>query len=254
MLKGVRVVAVEPEYQLNLGMIARACNNFGCSELFLVRPKIRVGFTARMFAKHSEKLLKGARVVGTLAEAVKGSDLVIGTTGAQSRFNRQLKKCISPEKAVELAGNKKVALVFGSEGKGLSAEEIADCDLICCIPGNPAQPILNLSHAVAVMLYSFFNARATPVKPSSRRQKKPTGSSERNSSASRKALEKQFGETLEELNMVSAGAQIRDPEKVVRAFKNVLNRSQLEEDEAQALLAFFSKARKCALHAKNKKN
>ena len=50
----------------------------------------------------------------------------------------------------------KVAIVFGPEGKGLLNEELSQCDLLVTIPTWEGYPILNLSHAVTVICFSWF--------------------------------------------------------------------------------------------------
>lgn len=52
----------------------------------------------------------------------------------------------------------RVALVFGREDFGLSDEELQICDLLVTIPASRSYPILNISHAVAVVLSELFAA------------------------------------------------------------------------------------------------
>lgn len=51
--------------------------------------------------------------------------------------------------------NKTISLVFGREENGLTNEEISFCDLICSIETSEIFPSLNLSHAVAIVLYEL---------------------------------------------------------------------------------------------------
>ncbi|MGC8850666.1 MAG: RNA methyltransferase [Candidatus Micrarchaeia archaeon] len=233
--KPPRVILVEPRYQINVGAVARACKNFGCSELFLVRPKTRIGFTARIFAKHAEEVLAKAKTFNSISEAARGCSIVVGTTGAARRYNDRLKKIISPRHAARLCKGRKAALVFGSEATGLSAADIQACDLVASIPANPQHPILNLSHAAAVMLYEFWLAQRIPAP-------QVTEAPE----TKKRLLEEKFAAALSAANKTKqTGARVRDKEKVVRAFKNLLHRSRVEDDEAQALLAALTKMEKC---------
>lgn len=50
----------------------------------------------------------------------------------------------------------KVALVFGREVRGLTAEEVAACDAVCQIPMGRLQESLSLSHAVVIALCAAF--------------------------------------------------------------------------------------------------
>ena len=49
----------------------------------------------------------------------------------------------------------RVALVFGPEGKGLLNQQLVECDVLVTIPTWEGYPILNLSHAVAIICYSW---------------------------------------------------------------------------------------------------
>ncbi len=66
-------------YQGNVGSVARAMKNFGYSDLALVNP-CKLEGQARAMASHAREVLEGARITSTVEEAVKGANLVIGTT------------------------------------------------------------------------------------------------------------------------------------------------------------------------------
>jgi tRNA/rRNA methyltransferase len=53
----------------------------------------------------------------------------------------------------------RVALLFGPEDNGLGRDELARCDLLVHIPARREFPTLNLSHAVAVVLYAIHRGR-----------------------------------------------------------------------------------------------
>lgn len=48
-----------------------------------------------------------------------------------------------------------VSILFGREDKGLSNAELKSCDIIMSIPTSLQYPSMNLSHAVAVVLYEL---------------------------------------------------------------------------------------------------
>ncbi|MDD4249191.1 MAG: TrmH family RNA methyltransferase, partial [Methanosarcina sp.] len=79
----IRVVLVEPIYQGNVGSVARAMKNFGYSDMVLVNPCELEG-QARAMSSHARDVLEGARITSTLEEAVRGADLLVGTTGVSS--------------------------------------------------------------------------------------------------------------------------------------------------------------------------
>ena len=230
-LRKVRVVLVEPEYQINVGMAARALKNFGCRDLALVRPRAKPGFTTKMFAKHAENVLAEAKTFKSLREAVKGCGVVVGTTAATERFAHRLKNCVSArELPKKIRGRGRVALVFGSEATGLREEDICACDLVATIPSAAEQPVLNLSHAVAVLLYELYSSQA--------------GENlffETAAAHKLKRLEQMFAEALAEANRAPDGRRVHDERKVATAFRRALERSEIADDEAQALFAGLSK-------------
>jgi tRNA/rRNA methyltransferase len=57
-----------------------------------------------------------------------------------------------------LGRSARVALVFGPETTGLGDDEMALCGRRVFIPAHPAQPSLNLSHAVMIAGYEVFRA------------------------------------------------------------------------------------------------
>ena len=59
------------------------------------------------------------------------------------------------------ASERRVALVFGREESGLTANELSLCTHSCSIPTGPVQPSLNLAHAVCVVLSQLFEQRTS---------------------------------------------------------------------------------------------
>ncbi len=152
------VVIAEPQNTGNIGAIARAMKNFSFSNLILVNPPA-IDEEANKRAMHGKDILDSAKIVKTFDEAIAGMDYVAGTSGITNVSDkRHLRNPLSPrkfsEEIYELSG--KVALVFGRENYGLYADELAKCDVIITIPANPDYPIMNISHAVAVVIYELF--------------------------------------------------------------------------------------------------
>ena len=50
-------------------------------------------------------------------------------------------------------------ILFGREGNGLTNKEIGDCDICVSIPTDPTYPIMNISHAAAIIFYELFKNR-----------------------------------------------------------------------------------------------
>ncbi|AKA49663.1 hypothetical protein IX51_11755 [uncultured archaeon] len=153
----VSIILVEPKYQGNVGAVARLLKNFGLRNLIIVNFE---EFTdeALSRAMGGKEILLRAKRVETFEEAVKDFDIVAGTsstiTGNYKKFRRVP---IVPDEFWESVSSRpgRIALVFGREVDGLRNEELEKCHYFLHIPANPEFPVLNLSHAVSVVLYDM---------------------------------------------------------------------------------------------------
>ncbi len=154
----LKVVLVEPLYQGNVGSVARSIKNFGFSELVMVNPCELEG-QARAMSSHARDVLENAVHVSSLSEAIGDSSIVIGTTGITgSKFDEHVRvPAYSPrelkEKLSGVDGN--IAVLFGREDQGFTNEELKMCDMITSIPTSDIYPVMNISHAVTVVLYEL---------------------------------------------------------------------------------------------------
>jgi tRNA/rRNA methyltransferase len=155
-----RVVLVEPLYSGNVGSVARVMKNFGFEELVLLDP-CELDMPAKVMSVHAYDIIEKAKIEFTLNNALKGSNLIIGMTGLPGKTDNKHFRipAYSPRQLKhKLEGNNGiVSLVFGREDAGLSNEELEMCDIIVNIPTSPVYPSMNLSHAVAVVLYELSN-------------------------------------------------------------------------------------------------
>lgn len=157
----VAFVLVEPLYEGNVGFAARAIKNFGFRRLVLVNPcPLHDDALAR--AGHARDVLESAQRL-SLGEVFSESDVVIATTGEVSKSvcNPMRMPYYSPAEIREMIEGirGRVSILFGRENWGLNNREIRRSDVICTIPASPEYPILNLSHAVAVMGYELAGMR-----------------------------------------------------------------------------------------------
>ena len=132
-------------------------SNFGFSELYLVKP-YDIAFQEVRSAVRSRDILEQAKVVCSIAEAVGGCALVVGTT---SLGHRELHVPLYRlEAAADLirqsvSAGAPVALLFGSEKFGLSNEDMSHCNWLLRIPTRSEHGSMNLGQAVAVCLYEL---------------------------------------------------------------------------------------------------
>ena len=153
-----RVVLVTPRHEGNVGAAVRSMGNFDFTELFMVAP-CEIGDEAFKRAKHAGDILRAAQTVQSLDEAVKDCDLVVGTSGIVSPGEKHFVRIpITPRQFAERVKDHEgtVALLFGPEDTGLAQDDLLRCDLLVNIPSSADYPVLNLSHAVTIVLYELF--------------------------------------------------------------------------------------------------
>ena len=166
-LHNFRVVLVGTLYSGNIGSTCRAMANMGLRDLALVAPHIcDDGSDAERLAVHATDILQNKRVFDTLEDAVADCSCVVGTTARMGLYRAHVQepKVIMPE-LLKLAANGKVALVFGREDKGLSNDEILQCNRLIRIPVHPDYKSINLSQAVLICCYELYCATGSYEPP-----------------------------------------------------------------------------------------
>lgn len=157
----IKIVIVGIEGEINLGFIVRLCRNFNVDELALVKPIINPwSDEVRRYAANGAIFIDSGkmRVYDSLDDALNGIGISACTSAViDVDSSDMLRKAIDLEDFVSIARNyDSIAVVFGRESVGLTREEIAKCNLLVHIAANPEYPVLNLSHAVGIVLYRLY--------------------------------------------------------------------------------------------------
>jgi TrmH family RNA methyltransferase len=162
----LRVVLVAPRNPLNIGAAARAMSNFGFFHLRVVNP-YELAFREARSAVGAEPLLAHAEEFKTVADAVMDCALVVGTTSVGRRQPEHPVRRLEQAARLlhkHLAGSR-VALLFGSEKRGLSNEDLSHCHWLLRIPTREEHRSMNLGQAVAVCLYELARDPQASAKP-----------------------------------------------------------------------------------------
>jgi tRNA/rRNA methyltransferase len=155
----VDVVLVRPENPENIGAAARAMKNAALRGLRLVDPGDWRTLECWRTAWGAQEILEAATVFDSLEAALDDAAYVAALTGRrEARIPLLDVRDMSAEMSA-LDGSAVALLVFGPETTGLDRDELAVCGRRVFIPSDPAQPSLNLSHAVMVAAYEVFRAR-----------------------------------------------------------------------------------------------
>lgn len=236
-LPTIRVVLVEPKYGGNVGAVARAMANFGVEDLVLVGP-VALDEEASRRAMHGRGILQAARIVPDLDAALREVDFVAGTSGITTESEKRFARIsVTPRELAERIATIEgtVAVLFGREDFGLLDEELRRCDLLVTIPASSDYPILNISHAAAILLYEVCSPKAP-----SRQLRKASG------------FEK---EKLYEVFRAFLDASDYPPHKRGRTetlFRRLLGRAVPSKWEFHALMGVFQGATKRILRLRGK--
>lgn len=162
----LRVILVAPRNPLNIGAAARAMSNFGFFHLRVVNP-YDLAFREARSAVGAAPLLAQATEFKTVGEAVADCTLVVGTTAVgQRQLQHPVRRL---DQAASLLrkhlGGSRVALLFGSEKRGLSNEDLSYCHWLLRIPTREEHRSMNLGQAVAVCLYELARDPQASLKP-----------------------------------------------------------------------------------------
>lgn len=222
----IQIVLMEPEHPGNIGAVARVMKNFGFRDLVLINPKVPINDDAKRRAKHSQDILKRAKIVDS--SYLDSLDILIGTTARLGTDYNIPRSPLTPKDLARVNTKKKVGLLLGREGIGLRNEEISRCDFVITIPATKRYPTLNVSHALAVILYELFQCKAkiksnSHIIPASKKDKE--------------VLLRYINHTLDKMEFSTM--EKRETQRIV--WKRLVGKSMLTKREAFALMGFFRK-------------
>jgi TrmH family RNA methyltransferase len=227
-MHSIKLVVVEPVYQINLGYIARTAMNFGIKRLYIVKPRCNhTGSAAIKYAKHARRLLLNAKICGSIGEATAGT-FRIGTTGIWRKSGKAFNNIYSVDRICKMAEKESrsrgVSLILGRDDTGLSKDELAMCDATAFIQTDKNYPVLNISHALAILLYSF-----------TKNEDRYDFDSEVYADA------KEIGHICKLFRMsIRNRKDIRDKKAVAMAFSHITSRSCPTKKELRAISAYLS--------------
>lgn len=218
----IYVVFIECETPGNIGFLARTMANFGLEKLVLINPP-KLKEEAFYQAMHGRYIVENAMVYDTLESFYKSNriDFKVASTGVAGGSYNLSRIPIRPEELAEkINPNYNTAILFGREGDGLSNKEIGSCDLTVSIPTNPEYPILNISHAAAIILYEIFkNVYDYPVK-----------GLEESTELEKEYLVGDMWELIDSLDI-----PLHKKRNGLKSFKNIINRAFITGREAHTL-------------------
>ena len=148
----LHVILTGTEDPGNVGAIARVMANFGFSHLLFIEPQCNpLDLVAMKRAKHAKDIIEDAPLV--TPKVLDQFDLLVGTSAREDKTRGSL---MLPSELREIDHKgKHIGLLFGAESTGLTKEYLDRCHRFVRIPTTEEYASMNLSHAVAILLYEL---------------------------------------------------------------------------------------------------
>ncbi len=241
MLNKVRIVLIHTSHPGNIGAAARAMKNMGLSQLYLVAPKQYPDDKAVWRAASALDLLENAIVCDSLEVATQGCHLVVGTSARDRSIPwpvmdvRQAAETIAAE-----PDEHKIAILFGREDRGLTNQELQQCQFHLQIPTNAEYSSLNLGAAVQVVCYEL---RVAALAKSQLNNAWDWGTEWDVEAATNEEIQRFFKhleETLVELKVINP----KNPRQLMTRLKRLYLRSRPDQVEINLLRGILTATQK----------
>ena len=230
-----RFILINTSHAGNVGGTARAMKVMGFSDLVLVAPRwANVLNREETIQRASGALdvLKNARVVDTLDEALDGMTHVCATAMTPRDFGPPT---VTPREhfaaltapAAESAAQRpeSVAFLFGSERFGMQNEDVYRCHACLSIPTDPKFGSLNLAAAVQLIAYDWREALGGFAVQSATQQPRLADAAEV------AGMLGHWEQALADIGFLDPQA----PKKLMPRLNQMFNRAQLSPDEIHIL-------------------
>jgi len=218
----LRIVLVEPQEAGNVGAVARAMKNFGFDDLCIAGEHPKLEPVAGWWASGAEDVIAKARFVPTLHHAIGDAQMTIATTSGRGRTTPV---DLTPFDVARLpiGDGAVLALVFGREDRGLTREEVVQCQLTATISTSPDFPTMNLAMAVGVFCFALSNTPKTRIEKSR---------------AGQEMIER-LHERAEALLLEVGFLHANNPDRIYDDLRAIAGRADLDAREATILLGII---------------
>jgi tRNA/rRNA methyltransferase len=121
----IAIVLQRPKFPGNVGSVARGMKNMGLSRLIISEAEPFPAEPMKMMSTHfAADIIDGIRYMPRLADALADFQYIVGTT---ARLGSVRGPVVSPRemagRMVDISQHNRIALLFGSEDKGLSNDD-----------------------------------------------------------------------------------------------------------------------------------
>jgi TrmH family RNA methyltransferase len=225
------LVLVNPQDIVNIASAVRIAKNFGFERMRLVNPEPELdAYRIEGIAHGTADFIAKIEVVDSLEAAL--ADCVFSAV-LTARGRAAKRRTVRPREAaaelVQRAAAGPVAVVAGREDRGLTNEELDLGQVLVTISTDPGHSSLNLAQAIAIMAYETWNARGGDALP----LKRPRKVVDPATSAQYEELFADWTTALWAIDFFKT----RQTESVMRSFREVMFRADLDGREASLLRA-----------------
>jgi TrmH family RNA methyltransferase len=228
---GPIVVLVEPQDLVNIASVVRLAKNFMLGQVRLVNPREFDPYRIEGIAHNTAEVVEGIGFYDSLEAALADCVYAVALTARGRAHKRTL---IRPRAAADqLVAHQEegpVAFVLGREASGLTNEELDRCHALATIPTNPDHSSLNLAQACGILAYETMIARGGEGQKLKPPRRKGGGA------AKADQLAWLFADWERALHAVEF-FKTRQPDQVMRAFREVVYRAKAEVREAALIRA-----------------
>jgi TrmH family RNA methyltransferase len=238
-LDNICIILVNPKFPGNVGAAARAMKAMGLRRFRLVNPCDFRSEEARWMAHGAEDILLSARSCRTLAGALRGTKVVVGTTNRHR--HRHIPTHFLRECAAEISrisDRNRTAILFGREDTGLLNEHMDECDYILRIPQSVKHPSLNLAQSVMVVCYELFTAPGLEHEPFS-------------TLATRIQLDRMYAHIRRTIDALGYDTRKLLPERIMQHVRKILGRTTLTPTESDMIRGLCTQIEKRIREKKN---
>ena len=162
----ILAVLQEPQDIVNIASAVRIAKNFALDGLRLVKPAVFDPYRIEGVAHNTADFIARIGHFETLDAALADC---VWTVGLTARGRAAKRTVIRPREAaqelVRRSADGPVAFVAGREDKGMTNEELDQCQALVTIPVSPEYKSLNLAQAVAILSYETWLARGGETQP-----------------------------------------------------------------------------------------
>lgn len=203
-------------------------SNFGFLRLRVVNC-YDLAFREARSAVGAPELLKDAEEFSSVAWAVADCSLVVGTTAGEGRqLTDRLQRLDAAGTLIRARlATERVALLFGSEKRGLSNNDLSYCHWLVRIPTRELHLSMNLGQAVAVCLYELVRKEGNAASDAIHRA----------SGAALERMTQALISALAESGYTKPGAEAATEEKSRR----LVRRMNLSEEDAELWTGILAK-------------